>query len=470
MGPESIAITERDEAGRYYKTEISTGKARYGMAMERDPSANATSAHLLDLVRKVFLPAGYPHSVSPDYMRYQILNALQAFCNSLASLLSSRAILEGFGVGDPSATATHALLLTVLQDIFSRLTTILGAYYIGSSLVPEAKTYRLLADILNDSAVILDTLSPLLVATGIPGIRVVGLCISASLRSLCGIAAGGSKAAITLHFASPIGSSGDVGDLNAKDASKETVLALLGMMLGTLIVPRLTTQSSTYSVLFLLVGLHLTINYYGVRGLALRTLNRQRVGAAWMIYRDSGSSQVPNPEQMSVVERIFDRPGVLRDVQTDVVIGHCSIGSSASRISHALTASVFNVFKKERYLLWYDEEYLRTSVHDIIPRLHICLKDGYTLEDQLRAWAHATELCRSISSAGKAKGFNYGNPLDALQTSHRWMTELFSEFLENLRSVGWNTAEGALITGSPKAILTVIDLSGTKYDLEKKRI
>lgn len=111
---------------------------------------------------------------------------------------------------------------------------IFGAYAFGSSLVPEAKTYRFLADVLNDAAVILDTISPLLVSPSlpfhIPGLRVGALCLSASLRALCGIAAGGSKAAITLHFATPIDGSGDVGDLNAKDSSKETVLALMGML------------------------------------------------------------------------------------------------------------------------------------------------------------------------------------------------------------------------------------------------
>lgn len=83
----------------------------------------------------------------------------------------------------------------------------------------------------------LDTLSPLFnspsLPVRLPGLRVSALCLSGSLRSLCGIAAGGSKAAITLHFANPIGGNGDVGDLNAKDASKETVLALLGMLVRT---------------------------------------------------------------------------------------------------------------------------------------------------------------------------------------------------------------------------------------------
>lgn len=107
---------------------------------------------------------------------------------------------------------------------------IFGAYAFGPSLVPEAKTYRFLADILNDAAIILDTLSPSLSRYPIPGLRLAALCLSSSCRALCGIAAGGSKAAITLHFATPVGGVGDVGDLNAKDSSKETVLALLGML------------------------------------------------------------------------------------------------------------------------------------------------------------------------------------------------------------------------------------------------
>ena len=57
----------------------------------------------------------------------------------------------------------------------------------------------------------------------------LALCLSGALRSLCGMAAGGSKAALSAHFAS---STGDLGDLNAKDSSRETVVTLLGMLVS----------------------------------------------------------------------------------------------------------------------------------------------------------------------------------------------------------------------------------------------
>ncbi|KIK61622.1 hypothetical protein GYMLUDRAFT_137306, partial [Collybiopsis luxurians FD-317 M1] len=295
----------------------------------------------LSLLAKLFLPAGYPRSVSPG--SYQILNALQAFCNSLASLLSSRANLEGYGVGDASASATNALLLTVLQDVFSRLITIVAAFFFGSSLFPEAKTYRFLADLLNDAATVIDTLSPLFASlfdTHAPPIiqslpflppsvplRVYTLCLSASLRALCAIAAGGSKTAITMHFATPLEGTGDVGDLNAKDSSKETILALLGMMIGSLTVPYLTTPWSTYTVLFLMVFLHLFINYLGVRGVVFRSLNRQRACLAWMSFKSDRSLQI-TPSRLASLERILTlRSDDIRSLPSGKVIGQCTMGS-----------------------------------------------------------------------------------------------------------------------------------------------
>lgn len=72
------------------------------------------------------------------------------------------------------------------------------------------------------------------------------------LRSLCGVAAGsmspcflinrdlntkywnftGAKASLSAHFATQ----GNLGELNAKDSSQETVISLLGMLVGTLVV------------------------------------------------------------------------------------------------------------------------------------------------------------------------------------------------------------------------------------------
>ena len=53
------------------------------------------------------------------------------------------------------------------------------------------------------------------------------------MRSLCSLVAGGSKAALTNHLASPLIGKGDVGEVSAKDASRETVVGLSGMLVRT---------------------------------------------------------------------------------------------------------------------------------------------------------------------------------------------------------------------------------------------
>ena len=88
-----------------------------------------------------------------------------------------------------------------------RLATILFAHKLGTSLEPECKMYRLLADIFNDFAMVLDCLSPALPT--IP--RVMLLSASGVLRALCGVAAGSSKASLSAHFAKW----GNLGELNA---------------------------------------------------------------------------------------------------------------------------------------------------------------------------------------------------------------------------------------------------------------
>lgn len=88
-----------------------------------------------------------------------------------------------------------------------RVATILFAHKLGTSLEPECKMYRLAADIFNDSAMVLDCLSPAL--PKMP--RVVLLGFSSVLRALCGVAAGSSKASLSAHFAKW----GNLGELNA---------------------------------------------------------------------------------------------------------------------------------------------------------------------------------------------------------------------------------------------------------------
>nr|GAT45158.1 predicted protein [Mycena chlorophos] len=480
----TVRVVERTDDGRIREAQYGTSTTAKGVSVPKSRHREPLHQRAMDFGSKVFLPSGYPHSVSPDYLRYQLFNALQAFCSSLAGLLSSRALLEGFGVGNADASATHALLLTVLQDFFGRITTICAAYALGPSLGAEAKTFRLLADVANDAAIVLDTLSPLILSrVQIPGARVGALCLSGALRAMCGICAGGSKAALSMHFATPVSGTGDIGDLNAKDSSKETVLALSGMLAGSLIVPYLTTPSSTYTVLFTLVGLHLWLNYHGVRGVVLRTLNRQRLSIAWHHYRDSRDTEVPSPAEVSRRERVLDWN--FNALGAGVQAGRCTcdVGSSLVAVfppgkgSDSIPPALVNA---DPYILWFDPSSIsqnttqptfRAHSHTLGFKLHIFLRRGYSSHHVIKAWVHAVEVGRMIALQRRSGSpERLSDPLDLVRVGHKRVGERLERFLELMREKGWETRTGenaaGLVVGSPRGVIEEVEVGVGEEGLE----
>jgi len=383
---------------------------------------------------------------------------LQAFSSSIAGLLSSRAVLEGIGVGDSHASPTAALLLSVLQDSMGRIATILFAHRLGTSLEPECKMYRLAADVFNDAAMILDCLSPALPKKS----RVLLLSLSSILRAICGVAAGSSKASLSAHFATQ----GNLGELNAKDSSQETIISLLGMLAGSLVVSHISSQMATWSALIVLLAIHLGTNYLAVRAVSMRTLNRQRANLLFshclsqLKEKDLSTKtaglrklEILTPDHVSFQERIFERDGVLR-WNGGEILGYCRLGvelrtildaiSGPDRSSGAYTGiqppgleKLMNIFKDEGYIMWYDQ-HQRTFL--------IVLKDSSTVGTQLKAWMHALYL---------AKGTRHSQ-LDveaSLQLLDRTLYDTDhlirdEKMFEDLERAGWDLKIGAMETRS----------------------
>lgn len=232
-----------------------------------------------------FLPVGFPHSVSEDYLAYQTYDSLQAFFSTITSLLANRALLQGLGVGDANSSATFAMLLTIFKDAMSRVTTIVFAQQYGLRIEPDAKKYRFLADLFNDTAFFLDLYSPYFGSWG----KILALTAGQSLRALCGVAAGASKAALSMHFAKH----DNLAELNAKEASQETAVGLIGLLVGTLVVKYIEDHRSVVYLMTILVFAHLYMNYLAVRSVRMDTFNRQRATILFKEYLKTGRVLTP---------------------------------------------------------------------------------------------------------------------------------------------------------------------------------
>ncbi|KAL2858645.1 vitamin B6 photo-protection and homoeostasis-domain-containing protein [Aspergillus pseudodeflectus] len=508
-GGNTITFTEVDElnnpASTLIYSEVQSGhsvkdglgneiKGRVDLAHAPSVSTLWSMKSIQNLLTDVFLPAGYPHSVSEDYVSYQIFDSLQAFSSSIAGLLSSRAVLQGVGVGNADASPTSALLLHILQDTSGRIATILFAHRVGTALEPECKMYRFAADIFNDLAMVLDCLSPMIPA-GVG--RVTVLSAAGVLRALCGVAGGSSKASLSAHFARW----GNLAEVNAKDSSQETVISLVGMLVGSLVVSHITSFTATWLTLLALLTLHLSLNYTAVRSVQMRTLNRQRANIvfSYMLSSDpdvalltSGQLldqrnyaepadrnqkhlQIPSPAQVSRRERIFEASGTLKWYPCSLreqeerpakpeILGSCQIGvsprkflSSPSSISTShgsLTtslpvAALTSLFNNEDYILIFTPMALCPMLK---PTAKILLKQNATPKTHLKAWMHALLaarlLARSYSTPapskqdGKKRDESFAETetaLSLLERALRFLNESsrFEGYIGALGDKGW---------------------------------
>jgi len=319
--------------------------------------------------------------------------------------------------------------------------------------------YRLLADILNDAAFILDCLSPAFPKA----IRVIILSFSSLLRALCGVAAGSAKASLSAHFARW----GNLGELNAKDSSQETVISLMGMLVGSAIVPMVKSSFATWTLLILLLSIHLETNRRAVRAIAMRSLSRQR---ATLVYHHLIRNHVPTPKEISHEERIFERDGVLRDVG-GTNRGHCVVGASlqdllrsdavanhstgAMTLRNGLLQRIVDIYSDQGYILW-------PATQSVKADLRIALKKEATPKDILIAWWQACAMASGpIGGYSPSKSLREMEDEEAsmilrLQDSARQAKDLLREHEESLTSAGWELGTAALETRTSTRISVAI--------------
>jgi Vitamin B6 photo-protection and homoeostasis len=89
---EALEIHETDEVGRATATYVISPAGNASSRVDIVPAVKKLL--LTQRLLSVFLPNGYPHTVSPDYTPYQVYDSLQAFFSAIAGLLASRAVVS----------------------------------------------------------------------------------------------------------------------------------------------------------------------------------------------------------------------------------------------------------------------------------------------------------------------------------------------------------------------------------------
>lgn len=108
------------------------------------------------------------------------------------------------------------------------------------------RSWRLFADVINDVGLTLEMLAPLAGEHFL-----VVACVGNVCKALCGVAAGGTRATITAHFAR----ADNLADVAAKEGSQETAVTLLGLAAGYAFASVVNEHALSIWVAFVLLTL-----------------------------------------------------------------------------------------------------------------------------------------------------------------------------------------------------------------------
>jgi len=347
----------------------------------------------------LFLPLDYPDSVGKEYMSYQLCDSIQGLCSYLRGVVSTSAVLTAAGVGQEDANAMSAAMTWALRDGLGMVGGLLFSYAASSLFDGYIKEWKLFADIINDVGLTLDMLAPYFSSHVLYVTSLATVC-----KVMCGISAGATKGSITQHFCKK----GNMADLNAKESTQETLVSLIGMILGVSLanylqkledkktICSMSASSISWTIFNILTIFHVCINYIGVRLLHLKTLNTQRTSEAIapMVAMAASAFNKKNDWVIGALSAIPPPNGI-----SESLLGSVSFmlfpRQSRGLLLGARLSDVINLMTVEDV-----QEQLRSNHNYIIcidgkKCIYVALLVGTNEQDQLDAYIHA-EIVKEI--------------------------------------------------------------------------
>ncbi|XP_025089925.1 RUS1 family protein C16orf58 homolog [Pomacea canaliculata] len=419
--PENFCLREKYGCSKVEKEYCDSPSKCNVHVIDRSPPRTT----ILQFFRTVFLPQGYPETVSQDYLAYQIWDTVQAFASSLSNSLAAHALLQGIGVGDENATVLAATMTWIMKDGTGMIGRIIFAWLHGSSLDCNAKRWRLFADFLNDIAMCLEILAPLFQAY----FRLV-VCFAGVCKSIVGVAGGATRAALTQHQARR----NNMADVSAKDGSQETLVNLSALLCSIVLLQTVSGHFwLTWIVFSLLTTLHLFANYRAVRAVCMESLNQARLHIIMQDYFSYGT--VPDVVTVNLREPVV----MIKSQKPNIALG-VSFSTACSRYKDFESIKKAYSDLSSKYLLCYSKD------RDL---LIIVLSHEAEVKDQLQACVQA-ELLRFLLQKPRqalspqfqhlVSHLDVDDEVTAMQLTYKASEKLMPSLLQELKSNGWITS------------------------------
>ena len=245
--------------------------------------------------QKIFFPVGYPTSVSQDYAKFQIMNNLQHYSNSICFVLGTQALLSSVGLSSGVALGGSAAINWVLKDGLGAIGTVILASRkaVSKNIDNNPKHSMLIGSLLFYIGSALEMVTPYY-----PPLFIVFASISNTFKSLGGLMLGSCKAIVNKNFAN----NQNLADVTAKSQSQSVAAHLGGV--GTGILLSLFCQSYDLSVwipYLLSSSFYLLFSYQQVKEISFRSLNGNR--SFLLLQKYFEEKKVLNPIELSSYEK-----------------------------------------------------------------------------------------------------------------------------------------------------------------------
>ncbi|KAF3777407.1 root UVB sensitive 5 protein [Nymphaea thermarum] len=385
--------------------------------------ARTTEAHsdvkvswLPRTLKDFILPAGFPGSVSDDYLEYMILQFPTNVTGWICHTLVTSSLLKAVGVTSVSGTAaaaSTAAIRWVLKDGLGALGRLFIGGRFGTLFDDDPKQWRMYADFLGSAGSIFELATQVYPSYFLP---------LASVGNLAKALARGFKdpsfRVIQNHFAI----SGNLGEVAAKEEVWEVAAQLLGLTIGILFLgtPELATPYPMLVISWLSLRLlHLWLRYQSLMTLKFSTINLKR--ARILVKSHMLLSIVPgcaecNKEENILIHQSFVKPQIL-------------FGSSLSEIIGVKSSVNENyLVLPKRQLNWYSILHFFVSFY-----LSFCPKVGATSVTVLRSMWQAYWLLEHWEGSS--------NAFHQLAESLSEVQERFDDFLKKLVDAGWDVKQ-----------------------------
>ncbi|MQL83880.1 hypothetical protein Taro_016372, partial [Colocasia esculenta] len=425
--PERVLLVERYDNGTAKRFIVDDGFSRLRTCwdeatdgQEKVATSSADLSWLPDVLKNFILPAGFPGSVSDDYLEYMLLQFPTNVTGWVCHTLVTSSLLKAVGIGSfsgTSAAASAAAIRWVSKDGLGAIGRLFVGGRFGNLFDDDPKLWRMYADFIGSAGSIFDLSTQLYPAYFLP---------LASLGNLTKAIARGLKdpsfRVIQTHFAI----SGNLGEVAAKEEVWEVVAQLLGLAFGILIldIPGMERSYSILTFTWLTVRLmHLWLRYQSLSVLRFSTINLKR--ARVLVKSHISNSIVPgyvvcNREEDILSWEYLLRPSITFGVSFEQLIGwNCS---------SQMIQTILKMYSKETYILYVDTDQPGE------PKFLVSFKVGATGLSVLRSvwqayWLHS----------------HWGRGSDhALEKLEESLAALsgeggFPDFLEKMERSGWDT-------------------------------